>query len=146
MSRLGKRWRIDGVDAAFIMRGATNGQYQITFEKSDSILEQIESINWATPTIQKLSTVEGEFGLPEGYGFELVDIRYSHSAQTFAVVVSTAKQYLGDVTEYESKIVEMEATVQEQAATIQTLQEAGTAADLETKLNAAYQEGVNSVE
>lgn len=145
-SKLGKRWRIDGIDAAFIMRGRANGHYKITFEKSVSTLDQIESINWAAPSIQKLSGSDGELSLPEGYGFELVDITYSHASQIFVVEVNTAKQYLGDVTGYQSEIETLSATVKEQAATIQTLQEAGTAADLETELDAAYKEGVNSVE
>ena len=43
-------------------------------------------------------------------------------------------------------ISEQECTIQEQAATIQELQEGGTAAALEAELDAAYEEGVNSVE
>jgi len=55
MSKLGIRWEIDGVPAAFITRGTTNGHYRITFERSETGLEQIEQINWSHPTLTNLS-------------------------------------------------------------------------------------------
>lgn len=141
-SKLGKRWRIDGIDAAFVMRGRANGHYKITFEKSVSTLDQIESINWAAPSIQKLSGSDGELSLPEGYGFELVDITYSHASQIFVVEVNTAKQYLGDVTGYQSEIETLSATVKEQAAAIEEKEAA--ASQLTVDMQTAYEEGVES--
>lgn len=65
MSYYGAHWRIDGVTAAFIMRGDRNGRYRIVFERESAELPQIESINWAQPSVERL-TEAGEFGLPEG--------------------------------------------------------------------------------
>lgn len=105
---------------------------------------------------------------------KVVDIKYDNSGRHYTVELQTASQYLGDVTQYQEQIAELEsaaaekdstitaqastiqsqesqiesqtATIQEQATTIQELREAGTAAELETGLDAAYEEGVNSVE
>ncbi len=72
----GKRWKIDGVTAGPISRHyPANGRYSVIFERDDAFLEQIEKINWAKPTIQRLSEDANEQGLPEGYGFKVVDIR-----------------------------------------------------------------------
>ena len=149
-------------------------RYSVIFERDDAFLEQIEKINWAKPTIQRLSEDANEQGLPEGYGFKVVDIKYDNSGRHYTVELQTASQYLGDVTQYQEQIAALEsaaaekdstitaqastiqsqesqiesqtATIQEQATTIQELREAGTAAELETGLDAAYEEGVNSVE
>lgn len=68
----GKRWKIDGVTAGPISRHyPANGRYSVIFERDDAFLEQIEKINWAKPTIQRLSEDANEQGLPEGYGFRL---------------------------------------------------------------------------
>lgn len=154
MSTFGKRWMIDGVPAGPISRHyPSNGQYTVIFEREYASLEQIESINWAQPTIQYIGAHKSEPGLPEGYGFEVQKIDYTSGTKHYTVTLKTASQYLGDVTGYQDQIsaleaetAEKDATIQEQAATIQTLQEAGTAADLEADLDAAYEEGVNSVE
>ena len=51
----GKRWKIDGVTAGPISRHyPANGRYSVIFERDDAFLEQIEKINWAKPTIQRL--------------------------------------------------------------------------------------------
>lgn len=171
----GKRWMIDGVTAGPIDRHyPNNGHYSIIFEREYAFLEQIEKINWAKPTLRNISGRTNEPGLPEGYGFEVVKIEYTSSGRYYTVELQTASQYLGDVTEYQDQIAELEAaaaekdstitaqtatiseqkgtiqeqasTIEGQAATIQELQEAGTAADLEAGLDAAYVEGVNSVE
>lgn len=180
MSHYGKRWTIDGLISGLIMRGSTNGRYIVVFEREFASLEQIEAINWERPTIEYIGPHGSEPGLPEGYGFEVEDIKYDSGAKAYRVVLKTASQYLGDVTGYQTQIAELEGTVneqasviqtqettieaqestiqsqtatiseqectiQEQAATIQTLQEAGTAAELEASLNASYEEGVESV-
>ena len=189
MSAFGKRWMIDGVPAGPINRHyPSNGQYTVIFEREYASLEQIESINWAKPTIQYIGAHGSESGLPEGYGFEVQKIDYTSGTKHYTVTLKTASQYLGDVTGYQDQIAELQTTVTDQASTIQTqeatienqestiqtqtatiseqectiqeqastiegqaatiqeLQEAGTAADLEAGLDAAYEEGVNSVE
>lgn len=59
---------------------------------------------------------------------------------------STITAQASTIQSQESQIESQTATIQEQATTIQELREAGTAAELETGLDAAYEEGVNSVE
>lgn len=169
------RWLIDGVGAGLIMGPAIyrNGQYSVDFDRGDATLEQIEAINWAKPTIEYVGPHGSEPGLPEGYGFDVAKIEYLSNTKTYRVHLKVASQYLGDVTGYQAQITDLEsaaaekdstistqaaqlqeqsatiagqaATIEEQASTIQTLQEAGTAAELEAGLNASYEEGVESV-
>lgn len=170
-SAFGIRWKIDGINAGPIRRSfafGQNGQYDITFERCYTSLEEIETINWSKPTIEYVwPHSKKESGLPEGYGFSVVKIDYDSGGKFYRVTVKTESQYLGDVTGYQaqiddlknaavekdstistqaSQIQEQAATIEEQAATIQTLQESGSAAELEAELDAAYEEGVNSVE
>lgn len=142
MSKLGKRWEIDGVPAAFITRSAVNGHYCITFEREEASLEQLENIQWATPSIVRLTDHEGELGLPEGYGFEITDIRYQHSGRYFVVEVRTAQQYLGDVTVYQAQIDDLTQTIRQQQTALDS-QTAETAAMI-SSMEAAYEEGVES--
>lgn len=142
MSKLGKRWEIDGVPAAFITRSAVNGHYCITFEREEARLEQLENIQWATPSIVRLTDHEGELGLPEGYGFEITDIRYQHSGRYFVVEVRTAQQYLGDVTVYQAQIDDLTQTIRQQQTALDS-QTAETAAMI-SSMKAAYEEGVES--
>lgn len=135
MGFFGKDWKIDGVTAAFITRGSANGQYRLLFERENATLEQIEAINWAKPTIEKLTDRDCEQGLPEGYGFEVADITYANSTRSYTVTVKTARQYLGDVTEYQAQVAELRG----QVAEAQTQSAAKEAA-----LAAAYEEGVES--
>ena len=99
MSHYGKRWTIDGLISGLIMRGSTNGRYIVVFEREFASLEQIEAINWERPTIEYIGPHGSEPGLPEGYGFEVEDIKYDSGAKAYRVVLKTASQYLGDVTE-----------------------------------------------
>jgi len=142
MSKLGKRWEIDGIPAAFITRSAVNGHYCITFEREEASLEQLEQIQWEAPAIKRLTDHESEPSLPEGYGFEITDIRYQHSGRYFTVEVCTAKQYLGDVTPYEEQIDTLTKTVTQQQAVLdaQTAQYTSVISSMEN----AYKEGVES--
>lgn len=134
MSQLGMRWEIDGVGAAYITRGSVNGSYWVTFERAVASLEAIESICWEKPAVKCLA--EGDLlGLPEGYGFELADIRYEHKSGIYRAEVRTAKQYLGDVSAYEEQVEGLRKTVAEQSA---------AAAQLTADMQAAYEEGVES--
>lgn len=138
MSKLGTRWEIDGIPAAFVTRSAVNGHYCITFERENASLEQIEQIPWSSPSLRRLTEREEEPGLPEGYGFELTDIRYQHSGRYFVAEVRTARQYLGDVTGYQAEIAELNKKLAEQQAAAEA--QAAAISDME----AAYEEGVES--
>lgn len=142
MSKLGKRWEMDGVPAAFITRSTVNGHYCITFEREEASLEQIEQIQWAKPTIVRLTDYEEELGLPEGYGFEITDIRYQHSGRYFIVEVRTAQQYLGDVTGYQAQIDTLSSTITEQQVSLE--EQAAEMTAMLTTMETAYEEGVES--
>lgn len=109
----GKHWKIDGLIAGPITRhGSVNGSYSILFERANGVtLEKIEAVNWDKPNIQELPGNRGLPGLPEGYGFELGNIEYHHNTGLFTVTVTTAKQYLGDVTGYQARIEELEGQI-----------------------------------
>ena len=113
MSRYGAHWKIGGVTAAFVTRGEQNGQYRVLFERAYAELPDIEGIDWSRPVIEHL-TDAGELGLPEGYGFTVEDITYSHAAHSYTVTIQTARQYLGDVTGYQAQLAD--ARTQAQAA------------------------------
>ena len=142
MSKLGIRWEIDGVSAAFITRGAANGRYCVTFERSEATLEQIESINWANPAAKCMTEAENELGLPVGYGFTLVDLRYQHPGQLFIAELQTAQQYLGDVTEYQAQIQALNETIHQQAAAAEETSAQMSA--MVTDMEHAYEEGVEN--
>ncbi len=135
MSKLGIRWKIDGVPAAFVTRGSANGRYCVTFERSEVNLEQIEQINWCNPTVKRVTESSGELGLPFGYGFDLMDLRYQHSTQLFVAELQVAQQYMGDVSDYQVQIQQMTETIDQQSAQMTTM-----VTDMET----AYEEGVES--
>lgn len=166
MSLYGNQLQIGGVTCGLVMRGGSNGRYLAVFEREFASLEEIEAIAWDKPDIQ------GECILPAGYGFEVADIQYSAATRSYTVELQVAQQYLGDVAGYEAQVSELEeqaaeqeATLQEQEETIQNqasaleakestiqsqqemiraLEESGTAKQVEEKLEAAYQEGVES--
>ena len=152
MSMYGIEAHICGVPCAMVMRGGSNGQYQAVFERERTSLEEIEAINWAQPMI------EGDTLLPVGYGFTVQDISYSSNTRSYTVYLKVAEQFLGDVAGYQTQVDELtadvasqvttiqeqERTIQTQAETIQALEAAGTAAQVEEKLEAEYQEGVES--
>ena len=158
MSNFGEIWRIDGVTAAYITRGPVNGQYRVLFERSLAELADIEAIRWEHPTVELLRTdITGVLGLPEGYGFTVVDITYDHGSKSYTVTVQVASQYLGDVTGYEAQVAALEEqvadaqaqaaqkdeTIAAQAQQIEALKaDSGTA--LVESLEQAYEEGVES--
>lgn len=101
MSLYSKTAQIDGLRFGLVMRGASNGVYEILFERECASLEQIEAVNWAKPAI------EGDTILPKDYGFEVVGINYSSYDKSYRVTVRVARQYLGDVTAYQEQIDEL---------------------------------------
>ena len=121
MSLYGKKWLIDGLPAGIIMRSIpANGRYTVVFEREFASLEQIEAVNWDKPTVEYIGPHGSEDGLPEGYGFEVEDIRYRSSTKSFDVILKTASQYLGDVTGYQDQIDQLEAASAEKDDTIST--------------------------
>lgn len=152
MSLYGIEAHICGVPCAMVMRGSANGHYQAVFERERASLEEIEAINWAQPIIK------GDTLLPVGYGFTAEDITYSSNTRSYTVSLKVAEQFLGDVAGFQAQVDELtadvasqiatiqeqEQTIQAQAETIQALEAAGTAAQVEEKLEDAYQEGVES--
>ena len=144
MSLYGSKIQIDGVSCGLVMRGSSNGQYLVVFERELATLEQVEAINWEQPSI------EGDCILPVGYGFTVSDIRYSAATRSYTVVLQVGEQYLGDVTGYQSQVAELESTVARQQEeirqkddTIAQLESEGSQA-LKEELEAAYEEGVES--
>lgn len=135
MSKLGIRWEIDGVPAAFVTRGSANGRYCVTFERSEASLDQIEQINWSNPALNRMTESSSELALPFGYGFDLVDLRYQHSTQLFVAELQVAQQYMGDVSDYQVQIQQMTETIDQQSTQMTTM-----VTDMET----AYEEGVES--
>ena len=135
MSKLGIRWEIDGVPAAFVTRGSANGRYCVTFERSEANLEQIEQINWSNPALNRMTESSSELALPFGYGFDLVDLRYQHSTQLFVAELQVSQQYMGDVSDYQVQIQHLTETIDQQSAQMTTM-----VTDMET----AYEEGVES--
>ena len=129
--------RICGVPCALVHRGG-NGQY--------------EGIDWAQPVVTEAGNRYRACPLPEGYGFTVEDITYYHGTETWTVHLRTARQFLGDVTGYQAQVEELEGRVSERERTIQEQAEAirelesrpDGASELETALEKAYMEGVES--
>lgn len=114
MGFYGKHWKFDGVQAAFVMRGVQNGRYRVLFEREHASLEDIERIDWAHPTAEHTNPrCPDELGLPEGYGFEVVDISYNSNNRSYTVELQVESQYLGDVTGYQAQVSDLEKQVEE---------------------------------
>lgn len=113
MAMYSKKIKIDDIICGIIMRGVSNGIYECTFEREFASIEQIEAINWAQPTITGGKTI-----LPEGYGFELQEIKYISSTKSYVAIIATQKQYLGDVVDMVSRNEELQATISEKNQTI----------------------------
>lgn len=209
MGMHGRKVRVNGLVCGLILREAGNtGGYELVFERENATLEQLEAVDWTRPEMEYLSGYSGT-KLPEGYGYELVNMAYHHNDKTWRVRLAVGTQYYGDVTGYQEQVAQLEAaaaereetiasqsaeieaksaeiaardeiianrnaeieaksaeitardetitnqiavieaqngTITEQSAEIEALKEAGTAAELEEGLDAAYQEGVDSVE
>ena len=159
MSLYGDKFKIGGLSCGLVLRGGTNGEYRVVFEREYASLEEIEALNWDPPTI------EGECILPAGYGFTVKDIQYSASTRSYHVVLQVGTQYLGDVAGYQAQVTELQGTIQEQAGTIaqqeetiqtqtatidsqaaaiEELEASGSAETVKADLQAAYEEGVES--
>ena len=95
-----------------------------------------------------LKTASQYLGDVTGYQEQIAELQstVTEQASTIQSQESTIQAQTTTISEQEGTIQEQASTIEGQAATIQELQEAGTAADLEAGLDAAYEEGVNSVE
>ena len=166
MSLYGDKFKIGGLSCGLVLRGSSNGEYRVVFEREFASLEEIEALEWDPPTL------EGECILPAGYGFTVKDIQYSAATRSYQVVLQVGAQYLGDVTGYQAQVAELQGTIQtqqntiaekdstiaqqeetiqtqtatidSQAAAIEELEAAGTAETVKAELQAAYEEGVES--
>ena len=138
MSLYPNKIQVDGVPCGLILRGSANGTYLAVFEREMAELARIEQIDWSRPA------VVGESPLPAGYGFQVRDIRYAHATRSYTVLLQTAEQYLGDVAGFQAQLGELEkqALLQEQESMIAALEQAGSAAQLRSELEDAYQKGV----
>lgn len=116
MSLYGRKLKIDNVFCGMVIRTGTNGVYQAVFEREFASLEAIEGINWASPTIK------GNCVLPTGYGFDVTDISYSFSTDSYTVTLKTAKQYLGDVVDMQATLEEMQKQLDEKDSAIAELE------------------------
>lgn len=120
----GKQWKIDGVIAGSIDRyPGVNGRYTVLFERTCASIELIETIDWSHPTVERIGTGTTT-ALPEGYGFDVVNIEYLSAVKTYRVTLQVGEQYLGDVTEYQAQIAEKDETIAAQAAQLAELEAA----------------------
>ena len=95
-----------------------------------------------------LKTSSQYLGDVTGYQVQIDELQatVTEQASTIQTQETTIENQESTIQVQTATISEQECTIQEQAATIQELQEGGTAAALEAELDAAYEEGVNSVE
>ena len=130
-----------GCSGSRLLNGTLN--LHLAFEREMAELARIEQIDWSRPA------VVGESPLPAGYGFQVRDIRYAHATRSYTVLLQTAEQYLGDMAGFQAQLGELEDTLQEKQALLQeqesmiaALEQAGSAAQLRSELEDAYQKGV----
>ena len=115
---MNEKWRIDGVPVKFIHRSGAGGNYWVVFDKTKATLTEIEGINWAHPTVVRVDAANNDEGLPDGYGFDVVQITYSSLPKEYVAEIRTAKQFLGDVTGYVAEIEAQQATIAAKTAEI----------------------------
>ena len=72
--------------------------------------------------------------------------RHYPSNGQYTVIFEREYASLEQIAALEATVSDQKTQLSEKDATIQTMKEAGTAADLGAELDAAYKEGVNSVE
>ena len=136
--------KICGVPLGTLHRGG-NGQYSLVFQRCDASLEDIEGIDWSRPVVTEAADRYRDSPLPEGYGFEVEGIDYSYSLETWTVRLRTQRQKLGDVTGYQIQVEELEKQIAEKENAIRDLESRPDgASELETALERAYAEGVES--
>ena len=101
---MSKNWTIDGVPAGLILRDVAGSRYTVCFDKNQAALEDIEKINWEHPAVVRVDADENAVALPEGYGFTLVELRYTSLMQEYRAEIEVLAQYLGDVTGYREEL------------------------------------------
>lgn len=140
---------INGIKCGLVLREGDG--YLALFEREFAGLEDIEGIDWSAPDIA------GDCILPEGYGFEVHDIAYSHGEKCWRVRLTPGRQYLGDVTGYQAQIDALEEQQNQTEQALDLLREERDALQAqlnsvdpnavgESELMDAYAEGVNSDE
>lgn len=119
---------VDGLKCS-AFRSGPGGDYVVTFEREFATIEQIEAINWARPTLG------GKGVLPDGYGFDVLNIAYKANSRSYEVTVRARQQYWGDVTGYQAEIDKLQEQLAEKDAQISGLNAvaASQKADLQAK-------------
>lgn len=107
MSYYGIGGTVNGLPFGLALRGVTNGQYRVVFEREYAKLEDIEKLDWKNPEIQ------GECILPKGYGFLVEAITYSSDRRAYTVHLQVDSQYLGDVTGYQEQVTKLKGSLAE---------------------------------
>lgn len=132
-----ENWTIDGVPAGLITRDLGGSRYAVRFDRNRVALADIEGIDWSKPAIERKDADANAVALPEGYGFELVEITYTSLMRQYTAVLAVAKQNLGDVTGYREELAEANAAAGALRTEIASANAA--AAELESDLEQAYE-------
>lgn len=173
MSLYGNKIQINGVTCGLVIRGRSNGRYLAVFEREFASLEDIEAIAWDKPEIQgecilpigygftvadiqysaathsytvELQVAQQYLGDVVGYEAQVSELE-GQVAQQQADLQAKAQELESKEATIQSQaaaLEEKDATIQSQQETIEALEESGTAKQVEDKLEAAYQEGVES--
>lgn len=109
--------KIDGVIIDSVRTGARNGEYILTTRGTCVNAEGIEAIDWDQPTIENLS-LHFRCQLPQGYGYVKDSADYSLERDQWVIKVHVARQYLGDVSQYENRIADLNSTIQSKDAAL----------------------------
>lgn len=109
--------KIDGVIIDSVRTGAHNGEYILTTRGTCVNAEGIEAIDWNEPTIENLS-LHFRCQLPQGYGYVKDSADYSLERDQWVIKVHVARQYLGDVSQYENRIADLNNTIQSKDAAL----------------------------
>ena len=137
---------IDGVRCTVSpVGGLGSGKFRALFERELASLEQIEAIHWDMPQIAGDSA-----GLPEGCGYQVDDITYSHGTRTYQVNFHVLTQYLGDVSGYQAQVAQLETDLEtaheDKAAAEQEAQQAQEAAQAAQKQVTALESSLETAQ
>lgn len=173
MSLYGNSITIDGITAGLVMRGGMNGYYLVVFEREFASIEQIEGINWAKPTIEGDCILPTGYGYElVNIDYKSATKSYTATVKVAEQYLGDVEGYQTQVAELEETITQKDAEISTKTSEIQSLNQtieqkdqelaakdqeitsktqeiaeleaAGTAAQVEEQLAAAYKEGVES--
>lgn len=136
MSYYNNNMTVDGLKCS-AFRGGLGGDYCVIFEREFATIEQIEAIDWSKPVLG------GKGVLPDGYGFDLLNITYKANSKSYEVTVRTKRQYWGDVTGYQERIDELKEQLAEKDTQISGLNAAAASQQEELR---AKEETIQALE